>query len=281
MNLSKTFLWRWLRERRILAQHRRVAKICSSLIDEYQTRPVSFTFTPKVAFETDKIIWQYWAQGYANVPEVVSRCLASVDRYAEGYTIIRLTDDTLSTYLDLPEFIVAKRKLMTTAHFSDLLRLMLLKTYGGIWMDATILLTGPIPREYAESDFFVFRRDPDEPDYRYWRNVYAYYFGWAKGFRVNMLSSFMVAKRNNQIVSELCNLMLFWWMKYEGLPDYFFLQIMTDVYCTRFNRDFLRVSDTYPHYFQQSISDPGFDLMDRELIEKKIPIHKLTYKIER
>ena len=279
MNLSKTDLWRWLRERKILAQHRRVAKICSSLIDEYQTQPVSFTFTPKVAFETDKIIWQYWAQGYDNVPEVVSRCLASVDRYTEGYTIIRLTDDTLSTYLDLPDFLVAKRQLMTTAHFSDLLRLMLLKTYGGIWMDATILLTGPIPREYAESDFFVFRRDPNEPDYRYWRNVYAYYFGWAKGFRVNMLSSFMVAKRDNPIVSELCNLMLFWWMKYDAFPDYFFLQIMVDVYCTRFNRDFLQASDTHPHYLQQSISDPGFDLMDRELIEKKIPIHKLTYKI--
>ena len=38
------------------------------------------------------------------------------------------------------------------------------------------------------------------------------------------------------------------------------------------------VSDTLPHYLQQSINDPSFDLMSREEILRTIPIHKLTYK---
>lgn len=278
MKLSRTALWRWLRERKILAQHRRVAAICEQLIAEYRQRPISFTFTQKVVFDTEKIVWQYWAQGFDSVPDVVRQCLDSVDRYATGYKIIRLSDDTLSDYLDLPDFLSAKRPMMTTAHFSDLLRLMLLKTYGGIWMDATVLLTGPIPEEYAQSDFFVFRRDPAEPNYRYWRNVYAYYFGWAKGFRVNMLSSFMVAKRGNRIISGLCDLMLLWWQKNDSFPDYFFLQIMTDVYCRLAPQESILVSDTFPHYLQQSISDPDFNLMEPEEIKKSIPIHKLTYK---
>ena len=272
---SRTMIWRWLRERMILKRHRRVANLCENLLREYRQHPVSFSFAPKQQFETDKIIWQYWAQGYDDVPKIVQECLESVDRFAGEYKIVRLTDDSLSNYLDLPEFLRDKRSRMTTAHFSDLLRLALLKTYGGIWMDATILLTGPIPEAYSESDFFCFRRDPKEPDYRYWRNVYAYYFGWAKGFRVNMLSSFIVAKKENRTISELCDLMLLWWKQNDDLPDYFFLQIFYDVYGAK---EGILVSDTIPHYLQQSINDSRFNLMDRDIIRETITIHKLSYK---
>ena len=272
---TKTTLWRWLRERKILVQHRHVAHLCENLIREYRRHPVSFSFAPKQQFETDKIIWQYWAQGYDEVPKVVEECLESVDRFAGEYKIVRLTDDTLSDYLDLPESLREKRSRMTTAHFSDLLRLMLLKTYGGIWMDATIMLTGPIPKKYADSELFLFQRDPSEPNYRYWRNVYAYYFGWTRGFRVNMLSSFIVAKNGNRTLSELCDLLLLWWEKEDYLPDYFFFQILFDVYGAEAD---ILVSDTFPHYLQQSINDSRFNVMDRDIIKETITIHKLSYK---
>lgn len=276
MNISRTELWRWLRERKILAQHRRVAAICERLIADYRKQKVTYTFKPKVTFDTDRLIWQYWAQGYDNVPPVVLDCFDSVDKYATDYKVIRLSDATLSSYIDVPEFLMKKRGLMTTAHFSDILRSMLLKTYGGIWMDATIMLTGPIPEEYAERDFFVYRRDPSEPNYRYWRNVYAYYFGWAKGFRVNMLSSFIVSKKRNPAISELCDLLLLWWTNNNTLPDYFFFQILFDTNDKAFVSEI--VSDTLPHYLQQSINDPKFNIMSPMDIIRKIPIHKLTYK---
>ena len=276
-DLSRTFVWRKLREQKILRAHRRVAAICEALIAEYDAHPVHFDFAPKHAFTSDKIIWQFWAQGYDNVPDVVRKCLDSVDQYAADYTIVRLTDENLADYLDVPIFILEKRGKMTTAHYSDLLRLMLLKTYGGIWMDATIKLTGPIPDEYARRDFFVFRRDPNEPNIKYWRNVYAYYFGWEKGFRVNMLSSFMVSKRGGQYCSRLCDLLLYWWQTREELPDYFFLQIMEDILWQSSSAGFV-VSDTLPHYLQQSINDSSFSIMPRDEIEKRLTIHKLTYK---
>ncbi len=275
-DLSRTYLWRKLREQKILRTHRRVAGICEALIAEYDRYPVHFNFAPKHAFSSDRIIWQYWAQGYDSVPDVVRKCLDSVDRYASDYTVVRLTDANVADYLEVPAFIQEKREKMTTAHYSDLLRLMLLKTYGGIWMDATIMLTGPVPEEYARQDFFVFRRDPNEPNIKYWRNVYAYYFGWAKGFRVNMLNSFIISRKGAEPVASLCDLMLLWWRDHEGLPDYFFFQILYDVYAKP--SACLVISDTLPHYLQQSISDPAFCLMLRDEIEKRISIHKLTYK---
>lgn len=276
IDLSRTFIWRKLREQKILRSHKRVAGICEALVKEYDASPVHYDLASKQASPNGRIIWQYWAQGYDNVPEVVRKCLDSVDRFASDYTIIRLSDTNLSEYLDVPDFIQNKRGQMTVAHFSDLLRLMLLRTYGGIWMDATILLTGPIPEEYAKPDFFVFQRDPNEPDYKYWRNVYAYYFGWAKGFRVNMLNSFIIARKGNKTINDLCDLMLLWWKENDSLPYYFFFQILFDVYGCR--EEFPLVSDTLPHYLQQSRVDPAFQIMPREMIERTIPIHKLTYK---
>ncbi len=276
MNLSRTYLWRKLREKKILASHKRVAGICEALVASWKADHVRYILEPKVSFNSDKIIWQYWAQGFEDVPDVIRKCLGSVERYAEGYTIVRLSDGNLAEYLDIPDFIQKKRALYSKAHFADILRLMLLATYGGIWMDATIFLSGPIPEDYTKQDFFVFRRDPSEPDRRYWRNTYAYYFGWAKGFRVNMLNSLIVARCGNRTISDLCDLMLSWWKEHDSVPDYFFFQILFDVYAPKDVCPI--VSDTLPHYLQQSINDPSFKLMSREEILRTIPIHKLTYK---
>ena len=276
MNPKKTYLWRILRERKILRQHKRVAEVCQRLIDDYHAHPSGEALSPKKDFGTERIIWQYWAQGYGNVPPIVRECLDSVERFAGDYKLARLTDDNLSEYLDLPEYVQKKRVLYSRAHFADLLRLMLLQVYGGVWLDATVMLTAPIPESYAACEFFVFRRDPKEPDYKYWRNTYAYYYGWAPGFRVNMLNSIIFSRKEGKTVTNLCSLMLKWWKENDSLPDYFFFQILCDVY--GLPADMPLVSDTLPHYLQQSMNDPSFALMSRKEILAQIPIHKLTYK---
>ena len=276
MDISRTYLWRKLREQKILRQHARVAVICEELIARYRAEGPVFDLKAKKSFDSDRIIWQYWAQGYENVPSIVRECLDSVDKFAGDYTIVRLTDDNLEEYLDLPEFVQKKRSVYSRAHFSDLLRLALLKTYGGVWLDATVMLSAAIPEVFSESSFFAFRRDPSAANQAYWKNTYAYYFGWAKGFRVNMLNSILFARRGDRMASQLCELMLLWWRDYDAVPDYFFFQILFDVYTPK--EVFPLVSDTFPHYLQQSINDPAFSLMPREEIKARIPIHKLTYK---
>ena len=276
MNLSRTFVWRKLREYKILAQHKRIAAICEAFIEAYRKDPPTFEIAARKDLGTDRIIWQYWSQGYGQVPEVVRTCLDSVDRWAGDYKIIRLSDANLAEYIAIPTFVQQKRKVFSVAHFSDLLRLMLLKAYGGVWLDATVFLSQPIPEDYAACELFFFRRDAKEPDYKYWRNTYAYYFGWARGFRVNMLSSILFAKAGNNTVADMCDLMLYWWKHHEDIPDYFFLQILFDEY--GFPADMPLLSDTLPHYLQQSMNDPRFGLMSREEILATIPMHKLTYK---
>lgn len=278
MSLERTYVWRKLRERKILRQHARVAAICEDLIARYRAGGPVVELKAKKELGTDRIIWQYWAQGYDEVPPVVRECLDSVEKFAGDRRIIRLSDDNLSEFIDLPSFVTEKRPLFSRAFFSDLLRLMLLNIYGGLWLDATVMLSAPIPERYDAMPFFVYRRNPADPHISYWRNTYAYYFGWAKGFRVNMLSSIMFAHIAGTMVSDLCQLMLLWWKEQDWLPDYLFLQILFDVYEPK--EFFPLESDTPPHYLQQSMNDPGFKLMSREEILATIPMHKLTYKKE-
>lgn len=274
-------LWRYLRERKIVATHSAVAKICEDLIRKSDKDDVNEEMVPLLDLGTDKVIWQYWAQGYNDLPPVVAECLRSVEKYKGEYMVIRLSDANIKEYITIPEYVNKNRHNMTVANYSDILRLMLLSAYGGVWMDSTIFLTGFIPAQYLSNDFFVFQRDPAEKNKEYWENTYAYYFGWADGFRVKMLNSFIVAKKHNAIVDELCRLMLRWWKQNDYLPDYFFFQILFDVLVLdKFkSSNCLIVSDCQPHCLQQCMNDPNFNLMTIDSIKQVIPIHKLSYKL--
>lgn len=277
-------LWSYVRERRIVHSHARTAELCSNLVKSYETSSMSHQPLPLKALKEmpdDKVIWQYWAQGYDEVPSVVKECLDSVDRWRGEYRVIRLHDGNISDYIELPDYIQTVRGNVSKAYFSDLLRVCLLSVYGGLWLDATVLLSAPIPDYISAEDFFLYQRDPEEKNRKYWENVYAYYFGWAKGFRVNMLSSVFYSKKGGRLVSTLCGVMLYYWSQGNTtIPDYFFLQILFDVLVNP-PFDFVNcriISDCKPHYLQQIINDPSFSIAAREEVLSTIPIHKLTYK---
>lgn len=280
--IKKLIFWHAIRKRRIIRHHARVAALCNQLIADCKDYEVEDLPSPLGLSISGKVIWQYWAQGYEHVPEIVSQCLNSVEQWKGDYTIVRLTDTNLSDYIQLPAYILNKKEkgLIPIAQFSDILRVCLLSTYGGIWLDATILLTGSIPQKYRDMDFFVFQRDPNEPNKKYWENAYAYYYGWNKGFRVNMLNAVMFAQKNSLVITEMAQLLLAYWKGHDELPDYFFFQILFDVLIN----DKLKgqncpiESDCTPHLLQQSINDPKFYYYNKEEIMKMTSIHKLTYK---
>lgn len=282
--LRESFLWKAIRLSRIIRQHKLVSNMCTSLIQEKETQKNADSLKAVRCKKdiTNQTIWQYWAQGYGNVPPLVRKCLDSVDKWKGEFTIVRLTDRNLDEYISLPRYIIEKKEkgIIPLAQFSDILRVCLLSTYGGVWLDATIMLTGPIPQRYADMDFFVYQRDPNEPDKKYWENAYAYYYGWHKDFKVRMLNAVIFAKKESVVIQEIANLLLYYWKEHDELPDYFFFQILYDVLING-KLEGLNcpiVSDCTPHLMQQMTNDPEFKLATKEEILKTITIHKLTYK---
>lgn len=156
-------LWKWCRKQAILREHRKTSKVCNVLLRRLNNGSIiHYPFISKKRLESTHIIWQYWAQGYEQIPEVVRICLNSVERYKGDYEVIRLTDANLKEYVDFPDSFFRKREKFGMAFFSDLLRMVLLSSYGGVWLDATVLLTGTLPDKLSKEHFFMFQRDEAE-----------------------------------------------------------------------------------------------------------------------
>ncbi len=229
---------------------------------------------------TDKIIWQYWGQGIdENLPPMVKLCFKSIDQHKGDYRVIRLSDETIDEYLDLPKFVTLKRQnpQFKPAFFADLLRLSLLSAYGGIWADATILLTAPIDKRIAEQEFFMFERVETVEDKGFWQTFNADYFGWHNTHYVNVLNSFIVANKRNDLLNHCLQILLNFWQTQDYIPHYFFFQIMYDVLTKQFiDGQKLIIDDVLPHRLQVNLSKP-FDECTFNSIIKNTNIHKMTY----
>lgn len=241
-----------------------------------------FNFKAKKEFLDQKIIWQYWGQGcdQKELPDIVKLCFKSVDKYCKDYKIIRLDDDNLKDYIEFPDFIWEKRKNPQFKHafFADLLRLALLAIYGGVWIDATIMLTAPLDSNMAEQDFFVFHRTSYVENKEKWEGFNKDYFGWEEEHYINVLNSFIVAKKNNKIISTCLDIMMNYWLTQNNVSHYFFFQIMFDRLMQLYfsNEKMLSKDDTLPHLLQYKMSEE-FIVDDFNSILKEVNIHKLTY----
>lgn len=277
-----TSFWSAFRRQTIIHNHKKVARICNSYIDSYfSSGEILFEATPKKELSGKKIIWQYWAQGFeGELPGVVKVCLDSVDKYKGDYEVIRLSDETIPDYIDLPDFVWNKRGHgFSVTAFSNVLRLALLYTYGGIWLDATVLLTDFLPEKYSQYGFFMFQRDENEQHKKYWEQSYAYYWGWGSKFKVRVLTSIVFAKANNRFLGDYLNLLLYVWKKNEQYPFYFTFQVLFNqlVESGKSVPDCPIVNDCPPHYLMQFINDKSFYLGFEEIIDQ-CPVHKLTFK---
>lgn len=242
----------------------------------------TFEIKAKRNLGTQKIIWQYWGQGVndQNQPEIVKASFKSVDINKGDYLIVRLDDENIKKYLDIPDFVYEKKGKNNFKHvfFSDLLRLALLDAYGGVWIDATVLLTDKISPDILNCEFFVFQRDANNNQKEIWHEFSPNYFSWDPTHMVNILSSFMVAKKNNEVIHVWLDLLLNYWSTQDSIYHYFFFQILFEELMTN-NLYPLRkpiIDDTLPHLLQKELHKP-YSPDKYEDIIKQTSIHKLTY----
>ncbi|STZ08825.1 Mannosyltransferase OCH1 and related enzymes [Moraxella caprae] len=263
-------------------QQKHLACCFFKLIQYYQSgKLISFDIQPKKPLPHQKIIWQYWGQGIdGNLPEIVKLCFDSIDKYKGDYTVIRLDDNNIHEYLDLPNFVWQKRQNPEFKHafFADLIRLALLYAYGGIWIDATILLTNEIDDNIKQQDFFMFQRDQNALNKEFWQNFNADYFCWSDKHFVNVLNSFIVAKKNHSLIHVCLDLLLNFWQTQNHITHYFFFQILFDV-LVKGEHSSLNcqiIDDTLPHLLIANINKPFDENFYQDILDKN-HIHKLTY----
>lgn len=113
------------------------------------------TFEPDIPRDIPKTVWIYWAQGEANAPHIVRRCIESWRTRNPGWEIVVLDSEKIGAYArmsDVPSFLPQRL-------YADTLRLRLLADCGGVWADATCYCHRPLDEWLplaASRGFFAF-----------------------------------------------------------------------------------------------------------------------------
>lgn len=87
-----------------------------------------------------KVIWMFWNDN--ELPELVFYCLENIRKLHPDFEVNILNSKNINNYIDI-NFDELSEK-MPLANISDLIRLKLLSRYGGVWMDASIILEQPL-----------------------------------------------------------------------------------------------------------------------------------------
>ena len=92
-------------------------------------------------------IWVFWGQGESQMPPLVKACYRQLTAFNNN--VVLLTNHNIKNYIHLSPIIYDKvtNKDISWAHFSDIIRTTLLANYGGLWLDATVWVSGKIPFE--------------------------------------------------------------------------------------------------------------------------------------
>lgn len=115
--------------------------------------------------EIPKKIWIYWDGD----SELVNICIKNIKHYLSSFEINILNKISLRDYL--PN-ILNQRNDLPLANYTDLIRLELLNKYGGIWLDASILITENFNwlfklKKESHTDLIGFYSDYCTTDYNY------------------------------------------------------------------------------------------------------------------
>ena len=130
-----------------------INKTIGSLIKDF------FPLCDVVENKNDAPIWFCWLQGEDAMPDIVKICYNAIQRNSNGHSVNLITNQNYFDYCLIPDYIVKlhKSNKILPAHFADILRTCLLYEHGGVWVDATLLVTRPLPKECFSSRFYSCR----------------------------------------------------------------------------------------------------------------------------
>ena len=146
------------------SKHNQLARISyikrrfSHLLDECKKNPVT----------TEKNtgpIWVCWLQGEKAMPHIIQLCYKRLLEAApHDREVILITMDNYSKYVEIPDFIIQKvdNKIISYTHFSDILRVSLLAKHGGLWIDSSVYVHGPLPDYVFKHSYFSIKAPFDK-----------------------------------------------------------------------------------------------------------------------
>lgn len=216
-----------------------------------------------------KHVWICWWQGIENAPDIVKQCYRSVIEHLSDWKVNVITKDNFNNYITFPDYIINKwnNGVISNTHVSDLLRLELLTKHGGLWLDATILVTsGSIPSSIINSDLFFYQTLKPGAD----------------GHAIPFSNWLIYSKPSQPILIMTLRMLYRFWKTNDKIIDYYLFHYYLTIACREFPDMYDRIpkySNEPPHILLLSL----FNTFDRSYwndLKTMTCFHKLSYKFD-
>ncbi|MDR2717114.1 MAG: capsular polysaccharide synthesis protein [Treponema sp.] len=211
-------------------------------------------------------IWICWWDGIDTMPPLVRACYNSVNENAGKNNIHLITKNNFHEFVSIPNHILNKFNLniISRTHLSDILRMALLAEHGGLWLDATVFVTGSI--QSKNDCFFTIKRD--------YVGEYVSKRRW---------TGFCIGGTKNNILFEFAkNFFYEYWKKYNDMIDYFLIDYVIDI-AYRSISGIKQMIDNVPlnnsnlYVMRDNLGNEAASSFLDEICENTI-FHKLTWK---
>lgn len=243
------------------------------LENKYKDYWATYRFTKDLPESDERFrnkVWICWWQGIDNAPEIVKACVESIKRYAGNYEVICVTEENYKKYVTFPKWIEEKRKenIISRTIYSDLLRMNLLSTYGGLWIDSTFFCTNKCFEDYMQLPLWSIKR----PDYLHCSVACGYFANY----------SLECIYENRWIYKVILDFLYNYWKENDKLIDY----LLTDYVIVLAQKHYKEISDafnkiepnnTYCDELYKVLGQP-YDENIWKKISKDTVLYKLTWK---
>lgn len=173
------------------------------VLDKY--KDIDFDATEPIP----KIIWALWWQGNQSKFPAIDYCCKK-NQNTKGFEFNLITKDNVSEYIDLNDIMpLIEQGIIKVQFLSDIIRMRLLKKYGGIWADASLFT---LKDDYYEEltntySFYTLKI----PTIEKWMNV----------SEAKWCASFWATQENNPFFSYMDEAFTFFIKKHKELIDYY------------------------------------------------------------
>lgn len=105
--------------------------------------------------EIPKIIWTFWDSNL--ISKLVDKCFKTFKQLNPGWSLVILTPGNFREYTE--DDVMSYRHAKTPQQIADFIRLAVLDKHGGVWCDASILMTQPLDEWLPKCDYIGFYID--------------------------------------------------------------------------------------------------------------------------
>lgn len=163
-------------------------------------------------------VWFCWLQGIEKMPPIQQICYERLKNITNNIHFI--TMDNIPHYIKLPSYIYEKFKKgqISPANFSDIIRVNLLSTYGGIWCDSRIFFKDNIINQLFKKNFYTIKINKNS-------NQFVSEYRWTVGFLCSNKSCILF-----KVISDFFNE---YWKNESITIDYFLLDHIINIACKK------------------------------------------------